>query len=94
MSQVEQADPTEVVRRFLASEFPDARGAIETMPVDQSLIELGVLDSLSLLMIVMFLEQTWSFKVPPPDFVPEQFETLARIKSFVEARRPTPAEAT
>ena len=80
-------DPAEVVRRFLAQEFPNAKTAIETMSLDQSLIELGVLDSLSLLMIVMFLETTWGFKVPPPDFVPEQFETLARIRTFVEARR-------
>lgn len=80
-------DATEVIRCFLGQEFPNHASAIAEMSPDHSLIELGILDSLSLLMLVMFIETKWNIKVPPKDFVPDQFDTIYRISRFIDDRR-------
>jgi acyl carrier protein len=54
-------------------------------PVD-SLISSGLLDSIGLLRLVLFLEERFGVKVADGDLVPENFETIERIASYVESR--------
>ena len=71
---------TSYVRDELARSEPAQLG-----PTD-SLISSGVLDSIGLLRLVLFLEERFQVKVGDGDLVPDNFETIERIVSFVESR--------
>jgi acyl carrier protein len=50
---------------------------------DTKLIETGILDSLSILKLVTFIEEKFSLRVVPEDVVEENFETPASIGRYV-----------
>ncbi len=54
---------------------------------DTSLFKDQVLDSLSLSMLVAFIEDTFEVKVKPLDIVYENFDTLNNIKAFIERKK-------
>jgi acyl carrier protein len=54
---------------------------------DTKLIESGVLDSLSILKLVMFIEERFGVKVGADEVVPENFETLGAIVEFVRQKK-------
>lgn len=54
---------------------------------ETSLFKGQVLDSLSLSMLVAFIEETFEIKVKPLDIVYENFDTLNNIKAFIERKK-------
>ena len=63
----------------------------ELLPLgrDTKLIESGILDSLSILKLVAFLEEKFGIKVSPEDVVSTNFETVGAISSFVSGKKGT-----
>jgi acyl carrier protein len=81
------ADPRDEVRRFLAREFPDRAAEVEGLSDGDPLFERGLVDSLSFLGLVQHLEERFGITVPPGDFAPERFRSLAEIAAYVEQAR-------
>jgi len=54
---------------------------------DAPLFESKVLDSRSLLKLVMFVEKEFRVAVGPEELFPENFETVDRICSFLRAKQ-------
>jgi acyl carrier protein len=52
-----------------------------------NLIERGIIDSMSLVRLISFLEENYEIKVQDEDIVPENFSSLAKISGFIAARR-------
>jgi len=52
----------------------------------ESLIESGVLDSFGLLEFVSVIEEASNMKIPDDDLVPANFETIAKIRSYINGR--------
>ena len=50
---------------------------------DTSLIQQGIVDSTGILELIMFLEETWSIKVPPEEMTPANFETVAAVDAYL-----------
>jgi acyl carrier protein len=50
---------------------------------DTELIDQGVLDSLSLLRLVSFIEENFGIALPVEEFVPENFYTPAAIAAMI-----------
>jgi acyl carrier protein len=76
-------------KAYLAEELPHRAGEIAALDPEAPLFELGILDSLSFLGVVSHLEATYAIEVPPRDFAPEQFRTLAAMARYVERARGT-----
>ncbi|HEX6934413.1 MAG TPA: acyl carrier protein [Streptosporangiaceae bacterium] len=57
---------------------------------DTSLLETGILDSLSLLRLVVFLEQRFGVTVGDADLLPENFASVTAICNYLAAREPAP----
>jgi len=61
----------------------------ELLPLqnDTPLLESGILDSLALLRLLVFLEE--EFKVPVDDFevIPENFNTIDTICAYIRSRQ-------
>jgi acyl carrier protein len=76
----------EDVRNFLVK----ARLIKSDLALDEteSLIEGGIIDSLGLVEIIGYIENTYDIVVGEDDLVPENFDTLAAIQSFISDRVP------
>jgi acyl carrier protein len=58
------------------------------------LLEQGILDSLSLLQLVVFLEERFNIRVDEADLLPENFASVDTICAYLRAREPGREEAT
>ena len=52
------------------------------------LLEEGILDSLGLLQLVVFLEERFGITVAEADLVPENFASVGTICAYLRAREP------
>jgi acyl carrier protein len=60
---------------------------------ETSLLEGGILDSLSLLRLVVFLEERFQIAVGEADLLPENFDTVNTICTYLRARQPGKQDA-
>ena len=52
-----------------------------------NLIERGIIDSMSLVRLISFLEEIYEIQVQDEDIVPENFSSLSKISTFINDRR-------
>ena len=82
---VPMSDLKREIRTFLAENFildPQA-GSLQG---DASLTLTGVLDSMGVLELILFLEERFGFKVPDEDTLPENLDTVDRIVAYTHRR--------
>ena len=72
----------ERIERYLVDDL--ARGRRTSLVSDEDLVEAGVLDSLSIVHLIRWIEETFSVEVRDEDIVPESFRTLRGICELVE----------
>ena len=77
---------TKTIERYLLDEVGRSLGRA-AVGEDEDLIEGGLLDSVTLVRLVSFLEQSFSVEIRDEDVVPENFRTLATIVGLVTRRR-------
>jgi len=53
-----------------------------------SLLDSGILDSLSLLQLVVYLEERFGITVGDADLLPENFESIDSICAYLRGREP------
>lgn len=70
------------VRAFITSNYLFGD---ESRPIGrhESLLELGTVDSMGVLELVAFLEQTFRIRVENRDLVPENLDTIANVSAYV-----------
>lgn len=73
------------VRQFLADNFilDDGGAGLEA---DESLTQAGVLDSMGVLELIMFIEQHFDVSIPDEDTLPENLDSVSRIVGYVFRR--------
>jgi acyl carrier protein len=70
------------IRDFLTHEvFYDKD--LKSLGAEDSLLDKGLLDSLSILKIVTFCEETFGITIPDPEVVPDNFENVRAIAGLV-----------
>ena len=55
----------------------------EEIPIDENLIEVGILDSVGLLEYISFIEDKFKIEVKDDEMTLENFETLIAINKYV-----------
>jgi acyl carrier protein len=73
---------TRQIRKFLVERFPQARH----LSNDDALLDKGVVDSLGILEIVAFLEQAFHMTVADEELLPENFQSVERLATFVQSK--------
>jgi acyl carrier protein len=73
------------IRAFLIEQFPSARS--QPLGEDDHLLANGILDSLGVLDVVSFVEREFGIAVSDDDLMPEHFETLRRLATFVQEKQ-------
>lgn len=73
------------LRQFLAENFIlDDGGA--GLGADESLTDSGVLDSMGVLELIMFIEENFGITVPDEDTLPENLDSVSRLVAYVGRR--------
>jgi len=80
-----QATVSDRIREFVRSRFPLARNL--DFSDEDSLLDAGVIDSLGILDLVGFLEETFGLQASDDDLNPENFDSIATLVRFVESKR-------
>ena len=84
MTSEMQATVPDRIREFVRSRFPLARNL--DFSDDDSLLDAGVIDSLGILDLVGFLEETFGMQASDEDLNPENFDSIATLTRFVESK--------
>ena len=74
-----------IINDYISRELvPDA--ALLPLANDTSLLESGILDSLSLLRLVVFLEDRFGITMGDADLLPENFASVNAICAYLRSR--------
>jgi acyl carrier protein len=79
-------DEVSVVEHFIVHELLLADDQTRVTP-DQSLLQGGVLDSLSVLRLISFIEEQFGVTIEDEEVVPENFETINNIQAMLARKR-------
>ena len=73
----------ETLDKYMITEFAVNFGKKSLEP-DEDLLGSGIIDSMGILKLILFLEETFGIHVADEDIVPENFQNLNGIVKFVE----------
>jgi acyl carrier protein len=73
------------VRRFITDNFPLGGSGADLAGTD-SLLEVGVIDSVGVLELIEHLESTYDFQIPDADVLPENLDSVDAIAGYVARR--------
>jgi acyl carrier protein len=76
------------VRRFITENFPLGGGGHELAGSD-SLLEVGVIDSVGVLELIEHVESTYDLQIPDADVLPENLDSIDAIARYVVRRLDT-----
>ena len=72
------------IREFILDKFPLARK--QQLKDSDALLETGILDSLGVLDLVSYVEQTFSIVVADEELSPENFQSVDTLASYVQRK--------
>lgn len=55
----------------------------DVLDPDDDLLGTGILDSLGMMKLILFIEQKYSIKVPPQDMIIENFMCVSHITNYL-----------
>ena len=70
---------------YIQSNLLTGKGEIKLSPEDD-LLGSGLLDSMGVMRLVGFVEETFNIKIPPEDIVIENFMDVKAITNYVESQ--------
>ena len=80
-----QRDTAGSIRSFIGQKFPAARK--RSIDDGTPLLESGIIDSLGMLDLVAFLEQTFNITVADDELIPDNFADISRMAAFADSKR-------
>ncbi|HTE28648.1 acyl carrier protein [Flavitalea sp.] len=74
-----------IIIKYIQDNLLTGKGEIELTPEDD-LLGSGLLDSMGVMRLVGFVEETFHIKIPPEDIVIENFMDVKAITNYVECQ--------
>jgi acyl carrier protein len=74
-----------IIIKYIQDNLLTGKGKIELSPEDD-LLGSGLLDSMGVMRLVGFVEDTFNIKIPPEDIVIENFMDVKAITNYVESQ--------
>lgn len=76
------------LKQFLSMEIsPDMRSHFQSIKPDDDLIALGLIDSMMLLKLVSFIEETFGVRIFDEDVTKENFSSFNSIEHLIERKQ-------
>lgn len=73
----------QTIIKYIKEELNNDRGDFELLPEDD-LLGSGLVESISMLQLIQFIEETFEMKIPPQDMTIENFMTVQAMVNFIE----------
>lgn len=73
-----------IIIKYIQENLLGGKSAIELSPEDD-LLGSGLLDSIGVMRLVGFVEETFQIKIPPEDIVIENFMDVKAITNYVKS---------
>lgn len=80
-------DVKQQIRQFVAENFLFSNNGFD-LDDDESFLEAGVVDSLGVLELVTFVEEEFDVQVPDEDIVPDNFDSVDNLATYIGSKRP------
>ncbi len=78
-------DMEEVLRNFIVENFLPSAG-LDAFDNDDSFMEKGIIDSTGILELLEFIEETFSIRVEDKEVIPDNLDSLNKLKSFIKRK--------
>jgi acyl carrier protein len=80
----------EMIRKYIANNILFTDNGY-SYPDDASFLGEGIVDSMNVLELVMFVEQNFGMKVDDQEIIPDNFDSVTKLATFVQNKinRPT-----
>ena len=78
----------ETIRTFIAEEILFS-GNGYGYPDDASFLEEGIVDSMGIMELVMFVEETFAVTVDDEELVPDNFDSVSKLAAYIRRKSPT-----
>jgi acyl carrier protein len=75
----------DIISKFILDNFLKVDTG-KTLLDDTSFLDEGIIDSVGVLELVAFLEETFGFRVEDEELIPENLDSLVKITAYVEAK--------
>jgi acyl carrier protein len=85
MAAVKNVSAEDVIAGYIAENILFSRRGYP-YPVDASFLENGIIDSMNVLELVMFVEEKFGIKVADNDIVPDNFDSVKKLAEFVNSK--------
>ena len=72
------------IREFIVEQL--LFGERDKLIDDTPFYNTGIFDSLGMLRLIDFLEETFNIKIEDDELIPENFENLSRVAHFIERK--------
>lgn len=76
----------DTIRRYIADQLLNVKDA-SVIGDDDDLLGTGLVDSVGMMSLVLFIEEEFGVSVPPEDVVIENFLCVRTIGAYVQGRR-------
>ena len=83
----------EIIREFIQKEIIRQKSAA-VLSNSASLLESGIVDSLSIQVLIAYLEKKFSIRITDGEIVPENFETIEAIGNLVQTMSDPPSHVS
>ncbi len=78
-------DIKKTIKEFIVNHFLKG-GKLTTFADDDSFLEEGIIDSVGVLELVAFLEETFDFRVEDEEIIPDNLDSVNRLVTFVQSK--------
>jgi acyl carrier protein len=82
--------PEEIVRNHIAKDILFNNKGYP-YPDDASFLENGIIDSMNVMELIMFVEENFQLEVADEDIVPDNFDSVSKIAAYVRRKIGQPA---
>ena len=72
-----------IIRDFIVDNYVYRAGA-DTIEREDSFLALGLIDSVGILELVAFVEETFAIRMADEELVPENLDSIARLTAYIE----------
>ena len=73
------------IKKYIISSHP-CEYSEDNIPLEQSLVELGILDSYGVVELVVFIETTWSIAISDDEITREKMGSIEKISALVASK--------
>ena len=70
------------LKKYLLTELAADLGK-ESLTADEDLLEQGVIDSMGIMNLIAFMEESFGIVVEDQEIVPENFQTITSMEQFI-----------